>query len=148
MLRRLKALGASNAELMEVFQQQVATIAELAAPAWSSMLTNSESRQLERLQKTACHVVLGSQYTTYKRALTQLGMSSMADRRARQSRKFARKCANNEKFKNWFVCNEEKTSNTRSKIQAYKQPYTRTLKYANSAIPAMTAALNSEVKVK
>ena len=66
MLRNLKRLGAGTDELVDVYYKQCRSILELAVPAWNPALTNSESDQIERIQKTACAIILGDKYKSYK----------------------------------------------------------------------------------
>ena len=42
-LRRLKALGATESELLDVYEKQVRSILELAVPVWQPALILSES---------------------------------------------------------------------------------------------------------
>ena len=51
-LRRLKPLGASTMELLDVYQKQVRCIVEYASPVWTGGLTLDEVHQIERVQKT------------------------------------------------------------------------------------------------
>ena len=61
-LRRLKNLGAQEADLVEVFTKQIRFVLELAVPAWQPSLTKEEKVNLERVQKSACHIILGKAY--------------------------------------------------------------------------------------
>ena len=45
-LRRLKALGASNKQLIEVMKQQIISICEVGVPYWGPMITARESNML------------------------------------------------------------------------------------------------------
>ena len=47
MLRRLKPLGATTEELLEVFDKQIRCIAEFASPVWTAGLTADENNQIE-----------------------------------------------------------------------------------------------------
>jgi hypothetical protein len=51
MLRRLKGLGASTNELLDVYQKQVRSVLVMAVPVWQPALTKQESRQIERVQR-------------------------------------------------------------------------------------------------
>ena len=53
MLHRLKPLGASDEELLDVYEKQIRCITEFACPVWTSGLTKDEVNQLERIQKCA-----------------------------------------------------------------------------------------------
>ena len=59
MLRNLRKLGASMAELVDVYTKQCRSIIELAVPVWTSGLTSNDIVALERVQKTACAIILG-----------------------------------------------------------------------------------------
>ena len=61
-LRRLKKLGASQADLIEVYSKQIRSLAEFAVPVWNSSLTGEDVVKLERLQKIAFHIILGEDY--------------------------------------------------------------------------------------
>ena len=64
MIRRLKSLGASNQELVDVYCKQVRCVLELAAPVWTPGLTSNQIAQIERVQKTVCAIVLAEDFTT------------------------------------------------------------------------------------
>ena len=58
-LRRLKNMGAKNSDLVEVYTKQIRCILELAVPAWQGGLSQAEKTDLEQIQKTAWHIILG-----------------------------------------------------------------------------------------
>ena len=97
MIRRLKLLGASTKELVDVYAKQVRSILEQAVPVWSPSLTISHVAQIERVQKTFCAVVLGPKYTDYSTALVDLDLSPLDERRESLCLNFAKKCLKNEK---------------------------------------------------
>ena len=68
-IRRLKKLRASREDLLEVYCKQIRSVAEFAAPVWNSKLTGDNIINLERLQKTVLHVILGDQYKSFSSAL-------------------------------------------------------------------------------
>ena len=45
MIRRLKALGATNTELVDVYIKQVRCVLEMAAPVWTPALTKGQITQ-------------------------------------------------------------------------------------------------------
>ena len=69
-LRRLKKLGANHSDLLDVYFKQIRSIAEFAAPVWNSALTGVDIAKLERIQKTAFHVILSEDYRSYSSALS------------------------------------------------------------------------------
>ena len=46
-------------------------------PVWQPALTKQEAYQIERVQKTACHVILGDKYDSYDSALRRIGHDSL-----------------------------------------------------------------------
>ena len=52
-LRRLKALGASTAQLLDALEKQVFSVLWLGAPAWACQLTIAEKRDFDRVAKVA-----------------------------------------------------------------------------------------------
>ena len=46
-IRRLKSLGASDEELIEILKQQIVSICEVGVPFWGPMITVAESNMLE-----------------------------------------------------------------------------------------------------
>ena len=105
MLRRLKKLGASSEDLLEVYFKQIRSVAEFAAPVWNSALTGDDIINLERLQKTVLHIILGDQYKSYNSALKLTGLARLSERRKTLCTKLAKKCLKNPKFSNWFKVN-------------------------------------------
>ena len=68
-LRRLKPIGATIEELIDVYDKQIRCVVEFAAPVWTSGLTVAEVNQIERVQKAAFAIILADNYRNYKFAL-------------------------------------------------------------------------------
>ena len=94
MLRRLKPLGASVEELLDVYMKQIRCLLEFASPVWTGGLT--EESDIERIQKAAFAIILTSRYTSYDMVLTLLNMTSLTARRGQLNLKFAQKCSKSE----------------------------------------------------
>jgi hypothetical protein len=69
MLRRLSKIGAAREDLLDVFIKQIRSVLELAVPAWQSSISQAEKIDIERVQKSACHIILGENYESYRSAL-------------------------------------------------------------------------------
>ena len=148
MLRRLKANGAGIIDLVDVYSKQVRCVLELAVAVWSPGLTVSQAAQIERVQKSACAVILGDQ-VDYKNALSKLNLKTLSERRKDLCLKFGRKCLKNDKFKRWFVERPNDLSNiqTRSNKSTFLPVNTRTNRFSKSPLPYLTSLLN-EAEVK
>ena len=145
MLRRLKGLGASISELLDVYKKQVLCVLEMTVAAWTARLTLNEKRQIERVQKCAFSSILGLDYGDYKTALYKLQMKKLEDRRVDISRKFAHKASKHEKHKNWFSLSEEPVQRATTRYQKpvtkYIEPVARTDRFRDS-LPYLTRLLN------
>ena len=113
-VRRLKELGASEQELIDIYIEQVRSILELAVPAWQGAITQAERDEIERVQKAAFHIALGDDYQSYRNALKYFEMDSLENRRQKLCKKFARKAIKNPKHQKWFKLNTV-TVDTRQK---------------------------------
>ena len=144
MLRRLKGLGATTKELLDVYHKQVRSVLEMAVPVWHPAITQQETKQVERIQKCALYIILGNNYTSYKDALKLLEIDSLQNRRSKICEKFAKNCLKSQRYSTWFQSNQftQPTHNTRSKKSQLKSVSTRTQRYKNSSIPYLTELLN------
>ena len=144
-LRRLKQLGATTHNLVEVYTKQIRCILELAAPAWQGGISQSEKQDLERVQKCAAHIILGNVYTSYKNALEILNLDSLEVRRMNLALKFAVKAEKHQKFNAWFKPTK-KTMNTRTKLPKYCEVRANSVRFAKSPISFLTKLLNLHYK--
>ena len=147
-IRRLKGLGATDEELLDVYYKQVRSVLELAVPVWEPALTKQEARQIERIQRCALHIILGDRYQEYSNALNTLGCVRLSTRRVILCEKFGRKAANSPKYSTWFSLNTAPppSVNTRRKNKnhsKYIPVQTRTVRYNKSPIPYLTELLNN-----
>ena len=74
-LRRLKSLGATAAELLDIHDRQVRAVLGLN----------------EHVQRSAFHIILGRDYESYDKALAFLGREALETRRVHLCQKFATK---------------------------------------------------------
>ena len=148
MLRRLKKLGASKSELLDVYERQIRSVLELAVPAWQPGLTKQDSNQIERIQKTAFYIILGQAYESYDNALSIVEKDRLSLRRIKLCEKFAKKAQKNPKFENWFYPDDYiphkiyTRANQNRKKRRFKPVPTRTERFENSPVPYMTKLLN------
>ena len=114
-LWKLKQFGLKQEELLTAWKVLLRPIAEYAAPLWHSGLTKCDSEKLERLQKRAVGLILGTTYVNYERrykvkgetvpyetALKYLEIPKLAERRESLTRTFAIDTFNNEIHKVFF----------------------------------------------
>ena len=126
--------------LLDVYNKQIRSPLEYAAPAWGNSLTKQNKKDLERVQKCAFAIIFGSQ--SYRKTLKNYKIKSLDDRRSASCLKFALKTSKNVKFQNWFKKSDAKVRTTRQKIPKFTVVPSRTKRFRKSPIPVMTDLLN------
>ena len=58
-LRRLKRLGPTTENLLDLYIKQVKSMMEFAVPVRHSSITGEQRLEIERIQKSAFHIILG-----------------------------------------------------------------------------------------
>ena len=143
MLRILKLLGASHTELVDCFVKQTRSVLEYCAVVWHAGLTQTNTSDIERVQKSACAIIMGKQYTSYQSALAYLGLDRLDARRVALSSKFAKKALKSQKYSSWFV-KDSNVPNTRREAKSVKEAQCRTKRLQKSALPYLTHILNMD----
>jgi hypothetical protein len=144
-LRRLKSLGASIEDLLDLYEKHVRSILEYAAPVWHSSLKGEDRLKLERVQKSALRIIIGEKYQSYTSALKMTGTKTLFERRRQLCLKFARKSLKSNKFKSWFKPNT-KNPGTRQEQSKFCEVYSRLDRYETSPISYLTRLLNNDTK--
>ena len=143
MIRRLKLLGASSTELVDVYNKQVRSVLEMAVVVWNPALTKHQVAQIERVQKTVCAIIMGASYLEYNCALTELELQPLSERRKQLCTSFAKKSYKNEKYNSWFVPRSNlPTVHTRSEKSALLCVPTRTKRSKLCPLPFLAKLLN------
>ena len=143
-VRRLKSLGASTEQLLDVLNKQVLSVLFLGAPAWYGQLTIAERTQLNRVLRCGLHIIYGDNYRSFRQSLTRAGMFSVTDQLHKMTAKFAHKAARHQKFSKWFKVRPESQPNTRIQKTKYLPVPSRTARYACSPLPLLTSILNGD----
>ena len=147
-IRRLKALGCPEAELISVVQQQILSVCEVGVAWWGPSISKHESNMLERTFKAALHVVFQDKYVSFKSALRRANMKSLKFRRSILISRFAKKALGNEKHANWFLENDAQPAQEvelrrkKPQVPLLKPVTCRTQRYQRSSLPLMTHLLN------
>ena len=146
-VRRLKHLGAQQDDLLDVYTKQVRSVLELAVPAWHGTITLTEQQDIERIQKSVAHIILGDEYVSYKQALLTLNLESLQSRRGKLCLNFAKKAEKHDKFKNWFKVSEAKP-NTRQPTFKYQEVNAKHKRFKKSPLGLLTTMLNEHYSKK
>ena len=106
-MRRVTSFGATYAELKNIYILYIRSLLEQSCTVWHSGLTEENSQDLERIQKSALRIILQESYSTYENALNFLEIETLYDRREALCLSFAKKCLTNEKMKEFFQPNKK-----------------------------------------
>ena len=141
-ISKLKFAGASNCDLKYFFIMKIRSVLESSAVVFHSMLTEDDAKNLERIQKSFCHVLLGHMYNNYEEALEQLDLESLGERRETLCLNFALKCLRNQKFKNLFNRTPPNDHYLINQPRRFLEPQCSTSRYQNSPLVYLTKILN------
>ena len=134
--------GASLEDMRDVYCKQVRSILEFGVPVWSNGITLEEVAEIERVQKSFLHIVLGKNYQSYEAGIDDLVLDTLEDRRLQLCNKFAFKSSKDSKHSSWFKPYENFGAKTRSTKFKYREPLGRLDRYKESPIPFLTNLLN------
>ena len=147
-LHKIAKFTKNRNDLKRIYILQVRSKLEQSAVLWHSGITKECSYKLERVQKSALKIILGSAYTNYDAALNVMKLQSLEERRKSLCLKFARKCLQVDKFKSMFPKKTNLHSMQKRHHDKFKVKDTWTVRYKKSAIPYMQKLLNIEAKQK
>ena len=110
------------------------------------MLTQDNRDDLERVQKSALKIILQDRYETYRKALAQLQIETLENRREELCLNFAQKCSKNEKMRKMFPLSS-KTHNMNMRDQEkYQVQFAHTDRLKDSPVTYMQRLLNENEK--
>ena len=148
LLRKLAPFGVPDEDMKIIYILFIRSLLEQSAPVWHSSLTQENSDDLERIQKSALKIILQQRYKNYSDAMKLLELDTLKQRREQLCLSFALKCLKHPKFKKMFPENQkEHEMNTRDK-EKYKVQFALTKRLQNSPIIYMQKLLNQNEKEK
>ena len=145
MFAKLKFFRASRDDLLRVWTSYLRPICEYAAPLWHSSITSAESSKIERIQKRALRLILGSDYTCYIDALTILNIPSMHQRREDLCLKFAKSLLKSPKFSYLLPFRNSDRELRRNPSGLLLETRCNTDRYFNSTIPFLARFINNNI---
>ena len=112
-------------------------------PVWHPALTENLHYDLERIQKRACRIILGFNYTGYQDALITCAIPELRIRKDQICLHFAKSLLKSNEFRGWLPrSRSEQGHMTLRNAHKLSVPKTRTMRYARSSIPYMVKLLN------
>ena len=137
-IKKLYTFNIPINDLVHIYTLYVRSVLEFNCCVWHYSITMEERNLLERVQKTACKIILKQKYTNYESALQELGLKTLDDRRLELCKRFAKRCVDGPKqVAEMFPRDYTRHSNK------FSVTFARTDRLLHSAIPQMQRLLNN-----
>ena len=143
MITKLKYVGVTIEDLIELYILMIRSITEYCSTVFHSSLTQKLSNKIEAIQKASLRVILGVMYVNYEAALEMCGLLTLHERRERRSLQFALKCTKHPINKNTFPLNSTLDQHEVRNREVFRVNKSYTETYKNSAIPQLQRRLNN-----
>ena len=143
MLTKLKYVGVSKEDLLDIYILYIRSIAEYCSVAFHSSLTVQQTQTLERIQRTCIKVILGDMFIDYNSALEMCGLETLQARREKRCLQFALKCIKHPTNNRLFPVNTRKNGHTFIPSERFLVNFAKTSTYKKSAIPYCQRLLNA-----
>ena len=131
LLRRVASFGIGVEDLKNIYFLFVRSQLEQSAVVWHSSLTEENRADLERVQRSAVKIIMGEGYNGYQKALNELSIESLDERRKTLCLKFSGKCCKGEKTKKMFPINEKQHGMITRIEEIYKVKHANTGRLQN-----------------
>ena len=135
-------------DLKIIYNQVVRSKLEYGCNVWHSGLTKQNRNDIERIQKSSCKIILGKNYSSYKKALKDLNMESLHDRREKLNLRFAKKSLKIPIMKSLFPLKVSKHKMMKRKEQKFQVTKAKTNRMKKSPIIYMQNLLNCDEERK
>ena len=149
MLSRLKAFNVSRQDLVKIWTCFIRPSTEYVAPLWHSSLSVKDKMKIERLQKRALRIIMGTDYPGYELALEALNLPSLKDRREQLTRKFANSVLKSQRHRNLLPPKRNNVPAIRGNAcnQLIETKCNRE-RYFKTTVPYCTRLINKNVRDK
>ena len=149
LLRKVSNFCTNYDDLKTIYFLYIRSLLEQSATVWHSSLSDENTKDLERVQKSALKIILDDKYQGYKKALQKLEIESLSDRREKLCLNFAIKAAKNPKSKHMFPLNNKTHSMETRETEKFKVQHALTDRLKDSSVIFMQNLLNkNEDKMK
>ena len=129
---------------MDIFTKQCRSILELAVPAWHGAITTVERQDIERVQKAAVRIFMGTKYQGYEEALKFLKLDSLKERRIKMALNFAKKSLKLEHFSKLFPLKDSDHMMSKRSPERFIVNVSNTERHRRSAVPFLQRLLNED----
>ena len=91
LLHKFSRFTSNKAHLIHIYKSQVRGNLEYCSTVWHSGLSESDTKDIERVQKAAVRIIMGNKYQGYEQALKFLKLDSLKERRVKMALTFAKR---------------------------------------------------------
>ena len=146
LIRRLAEFNIPVEDLKNIYILFIRSILEQSATVWHSSLTQENSNDPERIQKSATKIILKQGDMPYKKRLAKLGLETLSNRREYLCLSFAQKCVKNKRTEHMFPKNTKQHEMKTRHEEKYRVSFANTNRMKNSPIIYMQKLLNANEK--
>ena len=129
---------------MHIFKSQVRGVLEYCSTVWHSSLTVNDSNDIERVQKAAMRLIMGTKYQGYKEALKDMSLDSLEERRKKMALNFVKKSLKQKTFSRLFPPTSNNHLMRKRNPEKYAVNSAKTERYRRSAVPFLQRLLNED----
>ena len=144
LLRGVQSFGATKIEMVHLWAIFCRSVLEQSCVVWHSSLTQENSDDLERTQKTFSKLVLREKYTTYEEALLNLNLESLSTRRQSLCLKFAKDGIKHEQLSDLLPMNQKEHNMKTREQEKYFVQFANTKRLKTGSIISMQNYLNDD----
>ena len=147
MLTKLKYVGVSTEDLIEIYTLFIRSRAEYVSVVWHSSLTQEQAQKIESIQKTCLKIILRDNYIDYPTALEWTGLKELFLRRQNRCLAFAKSSLKYPIGAKMFPSNHEHSQNIRIR-EKFQVNFAHTESYRRSAVPYCQGLLNEDARAR
>ena len=139
--------GVKPNDLILIYKLYILPILEFGAVVWSSGLTLTQIRSLERVQKRALRIIVYPNVLPYSDLLSSLNILSLSERRNQLVIKFALNLITSKRHRHMLPPNRQSTCNhnlRNSNNLDLTMPKMHTQRYKQSPVPSMIRLINCQ----
>ena len=144
LLRGVQNFGASKEEMVHLWIIFCRSVLEQSCVVWHSSLTQENSDDLERTQKSFVKMVLREKYSNYENSLMNLNLEALSQRRQSLSLKFAKSGMKYDKLNDLLPLNEKVHGMKTRECEKYKTNHANTERLKTGSVITMQKYLNEE----
>ena len=144
LLHKFSKFTTNKAHLIHIYKSQVRANLEYCSTVWHSGLTESDNKDIERVQKAAVRIFMGNKYQGYQEALKVLKLESLKERRIKMALNFAKRSLKLENFSKLFPLSESNHLMNMRNPERFVVNISSTERYRRSAVPFLQRLLNED----